>query len=418
MEIIVLGSGVIGLTSAWYLSQAGHDVTVIDRQPRSAEETSFANAGQLSYGYSSPWAAPGIPLKAIKWLMEKHAPLKIQPSLDPKQISWMLQMLVNCQLSRYQVNKSRMLAIANHSRDCLLALQKEHNIQFEGRQQGTLQVFRDQKQLIAIEKDIRLLEESGVRFELMNVEQCIRQEPGLAPVQDKLVGGLYLPDDATGDCYTFCQQLTELAKQHGVRFEFDTDIQAIEHQGKEITGIKTNKGTLKADRYVVALGSYSKALLAPLDIHIPVYPVKGYSLTVPILDADFAPVSTVMDETYKVALTRFDERIRVAGTAELAGFNPDIPQGRKDTIEMVVRDLFPKGGDYSQIEFWTGFRPMTPDGTPIIGATAYHNLFTNTGHGTLGWTMACGSGQLLADLISQGQGKIDASSLNVSRYCA
>ncbi|MCE7627608.1 D-amino acid dehydrogenase, partial [Vibrio fluvialis] len=280
-----------------------------------------------------------------------------------KLLGWMTQMLANCQLSRYQVNKARMLAIANHSRACLTQLNKEHNVQYQGRQQGTLQVFRDEKQLVSIEKDMRLLEESGVRFELMNVDSCIAQEPGLAPVKDKLVGGLYLPDDETGDCYLFCQQMTELAKAHGVRFEFDTQIKSLATEGKKIVGVQTDKGLLKADAYVVALGSFSTAMLKPLGIDIPVYPVKGYSLTVPIVNPKLSPQSTVMDETYKVALTRFDDRIRVAGTAELAGFDPSIPTARKETIEMVVRDLFPQGGDFDQAQFWTGFRPMTPDGT-------------------------------------------------------
>ncbi|EWM35188.1 D-amino acid dehydrogenase, partial [Vibrio parahaemolyticus] len=398
MEVIVLGSGVIGLTSAWYLSQAGYQVTVIDRQPSSAMETSFANAGQISYGYSSPWAAPGIPLKAIKWLMEEHAPLKIKPSLSTDMISWASKMVANCTLPRYQINKARMLSIANHSRACLEQLRNEHAIEYQGRQFGTLQVFRTTQQLTAIEKDLKLLEQSGTRFELMDVEQCLRQEPGLALVKDKIVGGLYLPDDETGDCFQFCQQLTELAKAHGVTFKFNTEVSNWVTVGKKIIGVQTNHGLFKADQFVVASGSFSTALLKQLDIDIPVYPVKGYSLTLPIENEEYAPRSTVMDETYKVAMTRFDDRIRVAGTAELAGFDPSLPQKRKNTIEMVVRDLFPRGGDFSQAEFWTGFRPMTPDGTPIIGATPYDNLFTNTGHGTLGWTMACGSGHLLANI--------------------
>ncbi|EIO4080799.1 TPA: D-amino acid dehydrogenase [Vibrio parahaemolyticus] len=417
MEVIVLGSGVIGLTSAWYLSQAGYQVTVIDRQPSSAMETSFANAGQISYGYSSPWAAPGIPLKAIKWLMEEHAPLKIKPSLSTDMISWASKMVANCTLPRYQINKARMLSIANHSRTCLEQLRNEHAIEYQGRQFGTLQVFRTTQQLTAIEKDLKLLEQSGTRFELMDVEQCLRQEPGLALVKDKIIGGLYLPDDETGDCFQFCQQLTELAKAHGVTFKFNTEVSNWVTVGKKIIGVQTNHGLFKADQFVVASGSFSTALLKQLDIDIPVYPVKGYSLTLPIENEEYAPRSTVMDETYKVAMTRFDDRIRVAGTAELAGFDPSLPQKRKNTIEMVVRDLFPRGGDFSQAEFWTGFRPMTPDGTPIIGATPYDNLFTNTGHGTLGWTMACGSGHLLANIMTGKKAKImENSELNLLRY--
>ncbi|QLK44724.1 D-amino acid dehydrogenase [Vibrio owensii] len=417
MEVIVIGSGVIGLTSAWYLSQAGYQVTVIDRQPSSAMETSFANAGQISYGYSSPWAAPGIPLKAIKWLTEEHAPLKIKPSLSPELIRWATQMVSNCTLSRYQINKARMLSIANHSRVCLEQLRRDHAIEYQGRQLGTLQVFRSQQQLDAIEKDLELLEQSGTRFQLMDVEQCIKQEPGLALVKEKLAGGLYLPDDETGDCFQFCQQLTELAKAHGVRFEFNTEVSNWVTVGKKIMGVQTDHGLFKADQFVLASGSYSTALLKQLEIDIPVYPVKGYSLTVPIECEQFAPRSTVMDETYKVAMTRFDDRIRVAGTAELAGFDPSLPQKRKNTIEMVIRDLFPQSADFTQAEFWSGFRPMTPDGTPIIGTTPYENLFTNTGHGTLGWTMACGSAQILTDVIMNAVPKVtNHSELNLSRY--
>lgn len=298
------------------------------------------------------------------------------------------------------MNKSRMLGIANHSRQCLIELRDKHNIEYQGRQKGTLQVFRNQKQLDAVEKDIALLEQSGTRYQRMSVEECIKQEPGLTAVSHKLTGGLYLPDDETGDCYLFCQQMTELAKAHGVEFMFDTQVQDVKREGTRITRVVTDKGELEADVYVVAMGSYSTKFMAGLGLSIPVYPVKGYSLTVPITDESQAPTSTVMDETYKVALTRFDDRIRVAGTAELASFDPSIPEKRKATISMVVKDLFPNSGDFAKAEFWTGFRPMTPDGTPLIGKTPFTNLFTNTGHGTLGWTMACGSGHLLAQIIT------------------
>lgn len=349
--------------------------------------------------------------------MEEHAPLKIKPSLDPQLLKWATQMLANCQLSRYQVNKARMLAIANHSRECLSQLRQEHDIEYQGRQQGTLQVFRTQKQLIAIEKDIALLEQSGTRFQRMSVDECIKQEPGLAAVSHKLTGGLYLPDDETGDCYLFCQQMTELAQQQGVTFLFNTNVNKVNTQGNQVVSVSTDVGELQADVYVVAMGSYSTALLAQLGITIPVYPVKGYSLTVPITDESQAPVSTVMDETYKVALTRFDDRIRVAGTAELAGFDPAIPEKRKATISMVVNDLFPRSGDFAKAEFWTGFRPMTPDGTPLIGKTPIKNLYTNTGHGTLGWTMACGSGHLLSQIIT-GEQTENSSGLDLFRYAS
>lgn len=423
MEVIVLGSGVIGLTSAWYLAQAGHDVTVVERQSRSAEETSFANAGQISYGYSSPWAAPGIPLKAMKWLLQKHAPFKIKPSVSPELYVWASKMLANCNQEKYQINKARMLRISNYSRDCLQELRQQQKLNYEGRQKGTLQVFRSEAQVEAVAKDIKVLADSGTRYQLLDVAGCIYVEPALAKVKGKLVGGLYLPDDETGDCYLFCQQLTALAEQAGVRFMFDTEVNRFIHQGGKITSVQTSAGELKADAYIVAMGCYSVSVLASLGLSsqgmdMPVYPVKGYSLTMPVAEPDLAPQSTVMDETYKVAMTRFDNRIRVAGTAELAGFDLSLSEKRKATIAMVIQDLFPQGGDISKAEFWTGLRPMTPDGTPVIGRTPYANLFTNTGHGTLGWTMACGSGRLLADIVSGRDPDIDPVGLDLFRYAS
>ncbi|PSU33872.1 D-amino acid dehydrogenase [Photobacterium lutimaris] len=416
MEVIVLGSGVVGLTSAWYLRQAGHDVTVIDRQSRSAEETSFANAGQISYGYSSPWAAPGIPVKAMKWLMQEHAPLKIKPSVSPELYLWASKMLANCNINRYQVNKSRMLRIANYSRECLKQLRNDLELNYEGRQQGTLQVFRTSKQMEAVAKDIELLAASGTRYQELDVAGCVAAEPALASVQEKLVGGLRLPDDETGDCYLFCQQLTVLAEQAGVKFLFDTDVSRLEVDDNRITSVHTSRGEHKADAFVVAMGSYSPQILSQAGIVVPVYPVKGYSLTMPIKNGDAAPISTVMDETYKVAMTRFNDRIRVAGTAELAGFDLGLAEKRKATITMVIQDLFPQGGEIEKAEYWTGLRPMTPDGTPVIGKTPIKNLFTNSGHGTLGWTMACGSGKLLADIVSAKETDIDINGLDVYRY--
>ena len=415
MKVVILGSGVVGLTSAWYLSQAGFEVTVIDRQARSAEETSFANAGQISYGYSSPWAAPGIPAKAIKWLFEEHAPLKIKPSLSPELIQWASQMLVNCQIDKYRVNKSRMLTIANRSRECLAELNRNYDLNYQGRTKGTLQIFRNPAQLKAVEKDIALLEESGTKYQLMNPAQCLVQEPGLANMQGNLVGGLYLPDDETGDCQLFCQQLQQMAEQAGVTFLFNTTVDKLNSENNQVVSVETSQGTIHADSYVIALGSYSKHLLAPLGIDIPVYPVKGYSLTLPVIDQQHAPNSTIMDETYKVAVTRFEQRIRVAGTAELAGFDPALPDKRLATLNHVVSNLFPQGVDLAQAEYWTGFRPMTPDGTPIIGQTKFSNLYTNTGHGTLGWTMACGSADILTRIIAS-QGQQSFNELSVERY--
>lgn len=415
MRVIVLGSGVIGVTSAYYLAKQGAEVTVLDRQAGPAEETSFGNAGQISPGYSTPWAAPGIPFKAVKWMFQHHAPLAVQLDGSMWQLQWMMQMLKNCGADQYAVNKERMVRVAEYSRDCLRTLRDETGIRYENRSKGTLQIFRKESQLDAVQRDIEVLKETGVEFELLDRESLGRVEPALAEVKDKLVGGLHLPNDETGDCYLFTNALATEAKVMGVDFQFNQNVEKLIVEGGEIKGVLVNGKVLTADRYVLAFGSYSRDFLKPLNLDLPVYPVKGYSLTVPIVDASHAPQSTVLDETYKIAITRFDQRIRVGGMAELSGFNLGLNEDRRGTLEMVTRDLFP-GGDLEQASFWTGLRPMTPDSTPIIGATQYKNLFLNTGHGTLGWTMACGSGKLISDLVLGHTPEISTDGLSLQRY--
>ncbi len=416
MKVIVLGSGVIGVTSAYYLARAGHEVTVIDRQPKPALETSFANAGEVSPGYSSPWAGPGVPVKAVKWLLMKHGPLVIRPKLDPVMWIWLLKMLRNCTSARYAVNKSRMIPIAEYSRDCLRALRSETGIHYDEREQGTLQLFRNSAQLDHTAGDIAVLKQYGVPFEVLDRDGCVTAEPALAAVKDKIAGGLRLPQDETGDCHTFTQALAFEAEKLGVRFMFNVGIEGLNADATRITGVATSTGVMQADAYVLALGSWSPRLVRPLGISLPVYPVKGYSITVPITDPDGAPVSTVMDESYKVAITRLGDRIRVGGTAEISGYSDKLYAARRATLDHSLTDLFPRGGDLKKATFWSGLRPMTPDGPPIIGATRYGNLHLNTGHGTLGWTMACGSGRVLADLLSGRKPDIDTSELAISRY--
>jgi len=415
MRVVILGSGVVGVASAWYLAKAGHEVTVIDRQAGPAEETSAGNAGQISPGYAAPWAAPGVPLKAVKWMFQRHAPLAIRLDGTSTQLKWMWQMLRNCDMRHYQTNKSRMVRIAEYSRDCLKALREETGIQYEGRQGGTLQLFRTEQQFASAYKDIAVLKEAGVPYELLESSQLASAEPALAQVAHKLTGGLRLPNDETGDCQLFTRQLADMARQAGVKFEFNKQVDRLLVENGQISGVQCGNEVVKADAYVVAFGSYSTALLADL-VSIPVYPLKGYSLTIPITDPASAPYSTVLDETYKIAITRFDKRIRVGGMAEIVGFNTQLAKARRETLEMVVRDLYPNGGNIEEATFWTGLRPMTPDGTPIVGKTSLKNLYLNTGHGTLGWTMACGSGQLLADIISGVTPAIPSDDLSVARY--
>lgn len=416
MKIVILGSGVIGTASAYYLAKAGHEVTVIDRQNGSALETSFANAGEVSPGYAAPWAGPGVPLKAIKWLMMEHSPLAIRPSLDPKMWTWVMQMLMNCTSNRYEINKGRMLRIAQYSRDVLQQLREDTGITYDERTQGTLQLFRNQQQVDASHSDIEILQRYNVPYETLDVAACLKVEPALAQVKEKFVGALRLPGDETGDCFKFTQNLAQMAEALGVKFEYGVSIDRLVTEGDKVTGIKTSLGVITADSFVMALGSYSPIMLRDLGIKIPVYPIKGYSITLPITDVASAPESTIMDETYKVAITRLGDRIRVGGTAEITGFNMDLRESRRATLVHSVTDLFPNGGDVSQAEFWAGLRPMTPDGTPIIGATPFKNLYLNTGHGTLGWTMACGSGQYLADMMSGKMPAISTEGLSMDRY--
>jgi len=407
---------VIGTTAAWYLAQDGHEVEVIDRRAAPAMETSYANAGEVSPGYSAPWAGPGVPLKAIKWLAMRHRPLVIRPGLDPALWRWGLAMLRNCTQARYRINKGRMVRLAEYSRDCLRELRAATGIDYDARQRGTLQLFRTQRQLDDTGKDIEILRESGVAYQLLDRDGCAEHEPALARVRDKFAGGLRLPGDETGDCFKFSQNLAALAQAAGARFRFNTEIVGVEAEGGRWRRVRTDAGTFEADACVLALGSYSPRWLAPLGLRIPVYPVKGYSLTLPIVDAACAPESTVMDETHKVAVTRLGDRIRVGGTAELAGYDLRLHEARRQTLAHVVGDLFPGGGDAARAEFWCGLRPMTPDGTPLLGGTALRGLYLATGHGTLGWTMAAGTGRVLADLVAGRAPQIDLDGLGIERY--
>jgi len=416
MRVVVLGAGVIGVSSAYYLAKAGHEVTVIERQAGPALETSFANAGEVSPGYSAPWAAPGLMWKALKWLFMPKRPLVIWPQLDPAMWIWGLRLLGNCTDARYELNKSRMMRLAEYSRDCLIALRADTGIEYDQRTQGTLQLFRTQKQLDGTAADIAVLKRFGVPFELLDPAGCIAVEPALGRVRQKFAGGLRLTGDETGDCFKYTNELAKLAEAAGVKFRYGTEIRGLRVEGDRVGAVALADGEIQADAYVLALGSYSPLMLSPAGIALPVYPVKGYSLTVPITDASGAPESTVMDETFKVAVTRLGDRIRVGGTAELAGYNLKLRESRRLTLEHVVTDLFPQGGDVAKASYWTGLRPMTPDGTPVIGPSKLKNLYLNTGHGTLGWTMAAGSGRVIADVISGRKTEVDLDGLTLARY--
>jgi D-amino-acid dehydrogenase len=416
MRVAILGSGVVGTTTAYYLAQAGHEVVVLDRQPGPALETSFANAGEISPGYASPWAAPGIPMKALRWLTMRHAPLVLRPRFDMDMLRWLAAMLGNCTASRYAINKGRMVRLAEYSRDELIRLRASTGIRYDERMQGTLQLFREQRQLDGIGKDVDILKAGGVPFEVLDRLGCVAAEPGLAIATDEFVGGLRLPGDETGDCFKFTRALAQQAESLGVRFRFGVSIGGLQRIGNQIVGALTSQGLVEADCYVVALGSFSPQLVRPLGLRLPVYPVKGYSITAPITAEALAPVSTLLDETYKVAITRLGDRVRVGGMAEISGYDHALPERRRETLVRSVESLFPGAADLTEASFWSGLRPMTPDGTPVIGATAISNLYLNTGHGTLGWTMACGSAAVLRDIISGRAPEIEAADLSIARY--
>jgi D-amino-acid dehydrogenase len=416
MKIAVLGGGVIGVASAYYLAQRGHEVELIERRSQVAEETSFANAGQVSPGYSSPWAGPGIPLKAVKWLTMQHGPLAVRPKLDPDMWHWLSSMLRNCTTVRYAVNKGRMVPLAEHSRDCLRALRAETGIAYDERSLGTLQLFRTQQQLDAVAKDIEVLRQIGVAYEVLSPKACLGVEPGLAHATVPIAGGLRLPGDETGDCKMFTERLAAMACGLGVTLSLDTEVWGIQADAGRFTGVLTSRGLKSFDACVVALGCATPALLKPLGMRIPVYPIKGYSLTLPVRDDLAAPVSTVMDETYKTAITRLGDRIRIGGTAEVAGFDMVLRPARRQALEHSFRQLFPRGGDVNNASFWCGLRPMTPDGPPLVGATPLEGLFVNAGHGTLGWTMACGSADVIADMVTGRKPAIDVDGLSLRRY--
>lgn len=416
MKVVVLGAGVLGVTTAYYLSRLGAEVTVIDRQREPGLETSYANAGELSYGMTSPWAAPGVPKKAVKWLFMKHRPLFIWPMISPRMWVWGLAMLRNCNEQAYRINKSRMVRVSNYSKDALKDLMNEVPLDFDLRERGTLQLFRTEKQLKGSKADQEVLAEFDSPFEVLDGDGCVAVEPGLAHVRDKFVGGLRLTADRTGDCRMFTQALAKAAAANGVEFRYNCTIEGVGTGPDGVEAVRTAKGRYTGDAYVCCMGPYAPVFLKKVGIRVPIYPIKGYSITLPVTDDAAAPQSTIMDETHKVAITRLGDRIRVAGQAEIIGYNNKLGSHATDTVRYVVNDLFPGGGDLSQAQGWTGLRPMTPDGTPVIGKTTIPNLYLNTGHGTLGWTMACGSARAVADVVMGKTPEIDMDGLEMARY--
>jgi D-amino-acid dehydrogenase len=385
MRIAVLGAGVIGVTTAWYLRQAGHDVQVLERREGPGLETSFGNGGQISADHAAPWAKPGVPWQALKWMVQEDAPLLFRLRADPMQWRWGLEFLRNCTAGRFAENAARLQRLGRYSRSQLQALRKDTGLQYDQRTRGILVLYTEGRSF-----------EPGMK----TPAECVAIEPAVAPLLGRLVGGRHFPDDESGDAYKFTAGLAKLCEARGVKFDFGVDIKGFSVEKQKITGVRTSTtGRVEADAYVLALGSYSPLLARPIGIDLPIYPLKGYSVTMPIRNPAAAWSMSLSDEAKKLVLSRLGDRLRIAGTAELNGYDTSINRVRCEAIVNRVMALFPEAADASKAEFWTGLRPATPTNLPCVGATSYPNLYLNTGHGTLGWTHACGSGRIIADLV-------------------
>jgi D-amino-acid dehydrogenase len=402
VKVLVLGAGVVGVASAWYLAEAGHEVSVVERQPDAGMETSFANGGQISASHAEPWAKPSLLPKILSWLGREDAPLLFRPRADWAQWLWALAFVRECVPGRFERNCRALAGLAAYSRGCLRALRRTTALPYDHLSRGILHFATDGRDFEVLARSAEAVRAMGIDRQVKSAPECLALEPALKDSQDRVAGGVYTPDDESGDAGRFTQALARLAAQRGVRFHFGASIRAIASAGGRVTGVLLEHRELRADAYVVALGSYSPLLLKPIGIRIPVYPLKGYSVTLqlgPEHEA-LAPTVSLTDEARKIVISRLGSRLRAAGTAELAGYDSAVNGLRCAAIARRLRELFPGLGGINAYESWAGLRPATPDNVPLIGRTRLPNLFLNTGHGTLGWTLACGSGAALCDLVS------------------
>ena len=407
MKVLVLGAGVIGVASAWYLSKAGHEVTVIDRHGGAGLETSFANGGQISVSHAVPWANPAAPLKILKWLAREDAPLLFRLRADLRQWRWGLAFLRECTAARTRHNIRQLVTLGLYSRESLQALRAETGLQYDQLARGILHFYTSQHELDAAVEPARVMRSIGCELEMVNRSRCIEIEPALRDTP--VLGGSWSPSDESGDAHKFTQGLAALAAQRGVRFRAGRVV-ALDVEGGRVSGVRIDVGeeeVAQADAYLVCLGSYSPLFTRPLGIHLDIYPAKGYSVTLPVADAARAYTVSMTDDEHKLVFSRLGERLRIAGTAELDGYSTELNDIRCRAILRRTLELFPGAGDAARAQFWTGLRPATPSNVPYIGATRYPNLYLNTGHGTLGWTHACGSGRALADIVSGRKPEID-----------
>lgn len=417
MTTLVLGAGLMGTTTAYYLSLAGEDVTVIDRQPEAGVETSFANGGLVTPSMSDPWGAPGLPLKLLKWLGSEDAPFLLRAKAIPGLMSWGVRFLSNCTEARWRDNTRIVHRIADYSTNALSELTADTGLKYDRSTLGNLRVFRDEPSMESALKTAALMTEFGVRHEQLSADGSVELEPALANVSTQLTGGIAYPDDDTGDAFKFTQNLARLCAQRGVRFNYDTTITNIVTDGDRVIGIDNKDGErMQADRYVLALGSYSPLMVRPLGIRLPVYPVKGYSLTIPSAGMDKPPLIPVVDDGQKLGVTPLGDRLRAAGTAEFNGYETTPSAKRSQLLTKALKSLYPHLSIPQDTQTWCGLRPVTPDGPPILGRTKLNNLYLNCGQGHLGWTMSCGSARIVSDIITGRTPDIDMTGLTLDRF--
>ncbi len=414
MRILVVGAGIVGVCTAWYLRRLGLDVTVLERRSGAAQEASFGNAGVVAPGYVTPWAAPGMPRKVLAYLFRSESPVLLRPGANPALWRWLLRWLGECRLERYRVNKARMQRVAFYSREQLHALRAELGIRYE-QSQGVLQLLRGERDVAMTAPARALLDEGGVPYRMLSAGECRELEPGLSP-HTTLAAGLLLPEDEAGNCAAFAQALRRASEDAGVRFRFDTPVRRLLVDGGRVRGVEAAGLALEADAVVVAAALDSARLLAPAGIRVPLYPVKGYSATVPLEPAAIGPQRALMDEAYKTAITPFATRIRIAGTAEIGSAELRLREAALRTLMRVAGDWFPGAARWREAQYWVGARPMLPDGPPLLGATAVRGLYLNTGHGSTGWAMACGSGRVVADVVAGREPEIPLDGLSPDRY--
>ena len=411
MHILVLGAGVVGTTTAWYLQKQGHQVTVVDRQNQAGLETSYANGGQISVSHAEPWANPSAPLKVMKWLFQPDAPLLFRPRLDPAQWRWALSFLGQCTSARAAHNIRQMVNLGTYSRSQLQALRKEAGNEYNHLEKGILHFYTNPAEFDGAMEPTRIMQDLGCDRQIIDADRAVELEPALKPIRNRIAGATYTSEDESGDARMFTQNLAKRCAEAGVEFRYGTEILSFERAGERVLGIQTLRDghheTLRADAYVLSMGSFSAALASQLGIVLNIYPAKGYSITVPVKNEEAAFNVSLTDDEYKLVYSRLGDRMRVAGTAELNGYSRKLNYTRCRAIVRRTAEVMPEAGYWDQAEFWTGLRPATPSNVPYIGKSHFANLYLNTGHGTLGWTHSCGSAAALADIIDGRKPEVD-----------